>query len=304
MKQPATDSFFEFLLGHARGKGNPVILDGAVGTELDNRGMDTRSSLWSGVASLDRPGLLEEVHREYVDAGAQILTTATFRTTERAFLAAGRQADQWRVATREAVKIARRAASGRSIIAGSLAPLEDCFSPEMAPSGKEARDEHAKLCFELVNAGVDILWLETFGTLGELEAAISAAKDAGSSRDVRFGVSVTTDASGDLISGEPLQDAVILARSYGAVCFSINCIPPSHVDAALAHLLDCADLPVGVYANLGFAEGTQDWEGSAYLIPSTYARLAAGWVHAGVHLIGGCCGSTPAHIRALSSNFK
>ncbi|MCP4680104.1 MAG: homocysteine S-methyltransferase family protein [Deltaproteobacteria bacterium] len=295
MTHAETNSLLETLKNH------PVILDGAVGTELDNRGMDTRSTLWSGLASLKQPGLLEEVHREYVDAGAQILTTATFRTTERAFMAAGRPADQWRMAAREAVRIARRAATDRIIVAGCVAPLEDCFSPEMAPNGKEARNAHSKLCRELVSAGVDALWLETFGALGELEAAVSAAIDAGQSH--RFGVSVTTDASGDLISGESLMDAAELARSSGAVCFCINCIPPNHVEAALAKLVSRVDLPIGIYANLGFAEGTQDWKGSAHLSPPAYARLAAGWVHSGVRLIGGCCGSTPAHVSALSSYF-
>ncbi len=300
MTQSDTQSPFEVLLQRAQSKGRPVILDGAVGTELDNRGMDTRAPLWSGLAPLDHPSLLKEIHMEYASSGAEILTASTFRTTQRVYQRSNQPSNRWREAVWAAVSIARRAAGIDAVVAGSIAPLEDCFMPELAPSGREAEDAHSLLCRELVSAGVDILWLETFGTLGELKAAVSAAKGTGEPCGIPFAVSVTTNASGDLISKEPLQDAMAIACKQGAAAFSINCIPPRHVEPALSILIGKTDMPIGVYANLGFAEGNQDWEGGANLSPRAYAEQAAEWTRAGVSIIGGCCGSTPAHIKALS----
>jgi S-methylmethionine-dependent homocysteine/selenocysteine methylase len=288
----------------AKKRKKPIILDGAVGTELDNRGMETGSSLWSGLASLEHPDLLEAIHSDYVAAGAGLVTTATFRTTRRAFARENQPENRWRDAARRAVKIARKSAGTTAIVAGSVAPLEDCFSPGLAPFGRGAEQEHALLCNELVSAGVDVLWLETFGTLGEISAAASSARRAGEPEGVPFSVSVTTNKTGDLISGEPIIEAFKIARDQGAVAYCVNCVPPAHVDAALKRLLGRVDLPIGVYANLGFTEENQDWSGSAALSPEEYAELAGKWVEAGILLIGGCCGSSPAHIRALSSFFQ
>ncbi len=304
MHPSGAESLFEVLLRRVRDQGRPLILDGAVGTELDNRGADLHSELWSGAASLAEPRLLEKIHAEYVTSRAEVLTTSTFRTTRRAFQRAGEPEKRWREAVRSAVSVARRAAGDSVALAGSVAPLEDCFRPELAPEGDTAELEHAELCRELVEAGVDILWLETFGTLGELRAAIRAASEAGRPRGVPFAVSVTTDSSGNLISGEPLEAAIGLARERGAAAFSVNCIPPRHVEAALEILTAQEDLPFGVYANLGFAETNQDWQGSAHLTPEEYTVRIRAWHRAGASLVGGCCGSTPAHIRSIAQCFE
>ena len=273
----------------------PLILDGAVGTELTNRGADTHSPLWSGMAALSEPRLLREIHTDYVTAGAEVITANTFRTTRYAFQRAGVDGELWIEATTAAVQIARETAGSGVVVAGSIAPLEDCFSPEMAPSYHVAVKEHTALCRILVDAGVDVLWLETFGTLEELAAAVDAAKNIGDGA-VPFAVSVTTRANGALISGEPLVIAAQLASEKGAAAFSINCIPTSHVQMAMEILPRATTLPLGVYANLGVPEAAQDWKGSAYVAPDRYAELSKSWP---VSMVGGCCGSTPAHIEAL-----
>ena len=166
------------LLRRAAERRRPVILDAASGTALSNRGVDTRTPLWSGRAPLTHGRLLEQVHREHVGAGAEVVTACTFRTTRRAFRASGRPEGEWRLAAAEAVRIAREAAGDRALVVGSIAPLEDCWRPDRAPAGAAARAEHALLAAELVSAGVDALWLETFGSLGEVRAAAGAAADA------------------------------------------------------------------------------------------------------------------------------
>ena len=284
--------------------GRPLILDAATGTALDEAGIDTQSALWSGRAPLDHAELLRGIHREHAEAGADILTTCTFRTTRRAFRAAGRPEVEWRRAAAAAVSIAREAAGDRALVAGSIAPLEDCWRPELSPSGSAAVAEHVLLATELVSAGVDVLWLETFGTLGELEAASQAAGEAGALLGTGFAASVTTAEDGSLISGEPIEEAVALLRERGALLISVNCVPAWFVDRALDRMLGYAgDTPVGVYASLARAEPAQVWSGDAYLEPDDYADLAAGWAARGLCLVGACCGSTAEHVAALHARL-
>jgi homocysteine S-methyltransferase len=300
MSDDAQASRFHALLKSARSSERRVILDGALGTELDNRGADTSSPVWSGLAPLEHPELLASIHRDYALAGADIVTTCTFRTTAYAFETAGMKGSLWQKAASEAVAFARRAAGGEVLVAGSVGPLADCFSPALAPAGPSAEELHAPLMTLLIDAGVDVLWLETFGTLGELTAAMTVAKGLKAASATPFAVSVTTNRKGQLVSGEPLEEALHLAESFGAALFSVNCIPVAHIEAALSILEGCANIPLGVYANLGFAEATQDWAGSAHLQPEAYAEKASHWP---VSLVGGCCGTTPSHIEVLKERL-
>lgn len=292
---------FDQALRSTAASGRPLILDGALGTELDNRGADTSTPAWSGLAPLHHPEILAEIHREYVAAGASIIATCTWRTSKRAFDRAGLKGQKWREATAAAVAIARRSVAGSgTLVAGSVGPLEDCFQPSLAPSGPSAVAEHAMLMEVLVQEGVDLLWLETFGAVGELDAAMEAARGATADEDIPFMVSVTTSRDGNLISGGPLQQAAALAESRGAAAFCVNCIPPAHVEVALKRLREATTLPIGVYANLGVPEPSQDWIDSTHRSPGAYAELSRTWK---VDLIGACCGSTPAHIQALHDMY-
>jgi S-methylmethionine-dependent homocysteine/selenocysteine methylase len=291
-------------LRRAAAEGRPVFLDAAVGTAFSQAGVETDTALWSGLAPLEHRELLGRIHGEHVAAGADLLTTCTFRTTHRAFGAADRPRGEWRRAAAAAVSIAREVAGEQVLVAGSIAPLEDCWRTDLAPSGPAALAEHVLLASELVSAGVDLLWLETFGALGELEAAARAAGEAGSMLGIGFAASLTTNADGALLSGQPLEDAVTLLSDLGAEAISINCVPAWFVDRALDRLLASAgDTPVGVYASLAQAEPSQIWQGSAFLDPTDYAELASGWVQRGASLIGACCGSTAEHVAALRSRL-
>ena len=296
---------FRDALGAAVSGGRPLILDGAIGTEIDDRGADTGAPLWSGRAPLEQPALLEAIQAEYAEAGADLLTTCTFRTTRWTFASAGRPDGQWRDAARAAIDIARRAAKAAgALVLGSMGPLEDCYRPDLAPESREAEQEHFALASLLVGAGVDALLLETFPSAAEVLAAASAAARAGKREKVPFFASVVTRANGDLLSGEPLAETARALVGCGAIAVGINCVPPAFVDVALDVLLRENAAPVSVYANLGRAEERQGWAGDAYMNPEEYAALAQGWVKRGVSIIGSCCGSKPAHTAALAALFR
>ncbi len=277
-----------------------VILDGALGTELERRGVPTPGPLWSARALLDHPDVVREIHAEYVRAGAEVITANTFRTNERAVERAG-LAGQAESLTRRAVALARGACEGASQpvwVAGSISPVEDCFSPWLVPPDDALAREHALLAGWLAGAGVDLILVETMNTVREAAAATRAAVATGLPTLASF---VCRD-DGCLLSGEPLATAVAAVAPLGPVALLVNCIPAPRVAAALRELVAHSPLPVGAYGNLGPPVAAARWQLEATVGPAAYAALAREWAALGARIIGGCCGTTPAHIAALADS--
>jgi S-methylmethionine-dependent homocysteine/selenocysteine methylase len=276
----------------------PLLLDAAMGTQLQRRGADTRLPLWSARALVEAPALVLRVHCEEAGAGADILTANTFRTHRRTLQAAGlgdRSADL----TRLAASLAREAAreSGRAVfVAGSLAPLADCYRPDLVPEDAALEREHAEQAEALADAGVDLLLLETHNTVRELAAAARAARHTG----LPYIASVVTDGNGRLLSGESIARAVAAVTPLDPNGFGVNCVPASRLEADVARLSTAAaGQPVAAYGNLGLPADGSGWAFTEDLPPEDYALLAAGWLDAGASVIGGCCGTTPSHTSAL-----
>ncbi|MGH8104057.1 MAG: homocysteine S-methyltransferase family protein, partial [bacterium] len=153
-----------------------LILDGPMGTELQKRGVALPAPLWSAVALDSHPDLIVSIHQNYIRAGADIITTNTFRTAARTLQKVGRKADAARL-TRLAVQLAKKAreqaGKGRDVfIAGSMAPLEDCYSPHLSPFEEFAYDDHLDQGTHLADAGVDLILIETMNTILEARAAL------------------------------------------------------------------------------------------------------------------------------------
>lgn len=287
----------------------PLILDGAMGTELQRRGSDTGLPMWSANALFSKPALIQEIHEEYIAAGADIITTNTFRTTRRTMHRANLP-DRSRQLTERAVDLAMRArdhAQNSSIlIAGSIAPLEDCYRPDLVPPDQELRDEHEELAGTLATLGVDFLLLETMNTVREAYAAGRAAADTG----LEFIVSFVCDPKGRLLSGETLTEAIDSLVELRPTGFSVNCVSPRYLSGALreaasriTHSLPGACL--SVYGNVGNPESDlHGWEFTHDINEEQYAGHAASWADLGASIIGGCCGTTPAYIDAASKMLR
>ncbi len=273
----------------------PILMDGATGTELNRRGVDTALPLWSAAALLTAPEVLERIHVDYLDAGAEMVTANTFRTHARN-LAAGGLADQALELTRRAVEIARRAAGQRGWVAGSQAPLEDCYRPDLTPEESALGEEHAGMAKNLAEAGVDVILVETMPTIREAVAATRAAVATGTPTMVSF----ICDRNALLLSGESLVTAAKAVLEFGPAAVLVNCGPARWLADAVRVLREhCGGTPVGAYANIGEADPQQGWRNTSAADPSRYALYARDWIHAGARLIGGCCGTTPAHIDAI-----
>jgi S-methylmethionine-dependent homocysteine/selenocysteine methylase len=279
--------------------GPPLLLDGATGTELERRGVRCALPLWSAHALVHQPELVRRVHADYVAAGAELLTANTFRTQQRT-LDRGGAGPRAPELTALAVALARAAAAEAPrpvAVLGSAPPLEDCYSPRLVPDDAALAREHAGHCQNLAASGVDAILVETMNTLREARAALRAARATALPALASF----VCGSGARLLSGEPLGEAVALARDEGAVAVLVNCLPIRDVPACLP-VLSAGPLPFGAYANLGAPE-PEGWRRDDRP-PEEFAEAARGWLDAGAVVVGGCCGTTPAHIAALAQLLR
>lgn len=278
-----------------------LILDGATGTELDRRGVDVTLPLWSARALVDAPEVLEEVHADYLRAGADVIVTNTFRTHERSLARAGLPGESGTL-TRKAVEIADRARSAvrpEAMVFGSVSPLEDCYRPELTPDRSACTEEHTRMIVDLLEAGVDHVLIETMSSARESMAAVEVAREHAPDR---WSVSFCLDiegAPGRLIDGTPLVD--LLPELEGARYIGVNCVPAMSL---IDHLQTIRDqVPEGAalaaYGNVGIPDDVRGWINTDAVDPERYAGLVADWLSMGVELVGGCCGTSPDTIRSI-----
>jgi S-methylmethionine-dependent homocysteine/selenocysteine methylase len=284
----------------------PVLLDGGMATELQRHGTPM-SPPWLTSEPLRTPAgraLLTRVHADYIRAGAEVVTANTFRTNLRALRragldrhAAGRMVSDAVAAARQARELA---GAGSVRVAGSIAPVEDCYQPALVPPVAELRAEHDWLARSLADAGVDLVLIETMNSLAEAEVAVEAVVRIGLPAWVSF---VCTD-GGRLLSGTDLGVAARRVAAAGAAAVLVNCTAVDRLGECLARLRAVAAGPIGVYPNIEDRSAVPDWTHVEHRLPTGYgsadlARLAEDWLADGVGIIGGCCGSTPAHIAAV-----
>jgi len=206
--------------------------------------------------------------------------------------------------TFEAVALARGAIlrSGTRAhirIAGSIAPVEDCYSPELVPDDAAIRREHQILAGNLADAGVDLMLCETHNTVREAVAAAQAAQATG----LPLWVSFTLGADHALLSGEALHDAAQAVLPYKPEAILVNCIPVAHVSGALRLLGQGVPpgMTIGAYGNVGHVDPTVGWTLTDAVTPHAYAEASREWRQLGATIIGGCCGTMPAHIQAVAT---
>ena len=271
-----------------------------MGTELERRGVSTRLPLWSARALLEAPGVVSAIHRDDVAAGADILTANTFRTHRRTLAKegmGGRAAEL----TRTAVALAREAArdAGRRVfVVGSLAPLEDCYRPDLVPDEDALEKEHGAQAAAFSSADVDAIFVETQNTVRELVAAVRAAQATG----LPVIASMVTDGEGHLLSGEQIEEAARALEPLRPDVLSINCVPAGRLAGDLRRLARSAPkVPLAAYGNLGPPTGEGGTIFAFDVPPARYAEFAREWLSVGARIIGGCCGTTSAHTAALRS---
>lgn len=266
-----------------------TLLDGPMGTELHARGVATPLPGWSAHALTEAPDVVAAIHRDYAAAGARVHTADTFRTKHRTF------PGTWAELTRTAVQICRHAVPASQRVAGSIAPLEDCYRPDLSPA--EPRAEHRELAVVLAASGCDVLLCETFPHVGEACIAVEEAVGTG----VETWVSFTAGPDANLLTARDIERGAREAVKRGARAVLVNCVPAAKMLPFVERLADIG-VPFGGYANAGSPDDRIGWK-SALQGPELYADLAQTWVNAGATLIGACCGTRAAHIAELARRF-
>ncbi len=265
--------------------------DGATGTLLMERSV-SRERCFEEL-NLVKPDLIRSVHQEYLAAGAQLLETNSFGANRHLLARHGLEAHVENI-NKAAALLAREAAGASAWIAGSVGPLG--LSPDrLNEAGVDAEALFAEQISALLEGGVDLLFLETFAAFSEMQIALRVAKRL-SQRPVICSFASTPE--GTLAGGMPLLEAFRALQSEGADIVGLNC---GHGPQAMLRIVSAlpANLPLAVFANAGyprFSEGRFQYDTT----PEYFARIGVELARQGAKLVGGCCGTTPAHIAALA----
>jgi methionine synthase / methylenetetrahydrofolate reductase(NADPH) len=283
-----------------------VLCDGAMGTSLYARGVFINRCY--DELNLSQPELVRTIHEEYLQAGAEIIETNTFGANALRLQRYG-LADKVIEINRAGVEIARKAISqradkqsGKVWIAGAVGPLGARLEPLGKIGLEEAQAAFAEQIRGLAEAGVDLLVLETVSALNEAEQAILAAKSTAPSLPIL--VMVTVDEDANCLDGSSPETAAARLTEWGADAIGCNCsVGPATVLTAIERMAAVTRLPLVAMPNAGMPRAV-DGRNIYLCSPEYMASFARKFLKAGAQFIGGCCGTTPNHIRAMKSALR
>lgn len=277
------------------------FLAGATGTEILRRGFPTKLPLWSAQVLFDKPELLSQIYLDYINAGADIITTNTFRTQRHTLSKAGLAAETERI-NRLAVDIAvnsrAKAHTNRPIyIAGCMTTLEDCYRPDLIPNLDTLKKEHTEQAKLLASTPIDFFLLETFNSITEAIVAAEAVHSTGKPLMVSF----TANSQGDILNGDQWDTAIKQLNNYSLLAILVNCVPGHTATKALEKIKNCTSLPFGAYGNgAGEIDNENGWKFTTTDQINDYLQHCRCWVDLGATIIGGCCGTNHEYTRAYS----
>jgi len=284
----------------------PVLADGAMGTVLYSRGVFINRCF--DELNLSDPAMILAVHEEYLQAGAEILETNTFGANRFRLSRHGLSAKVAEI-NAAGVKLAKQAVAhlkekqaGEAWVAGSVGPLGVRLEPLGKTGLDEARAAFAEQIRALADAGADLLIIETMPALNEAREALLAAEET--APDLPVLVMVTVDDDSNCLDGSSPQQAAALLTEWGASAIGVNCSTgPTTVLTAIEAMRSATTLPIAAMPNAGMPRAVEGR--NIYLCSPEYmASFARKAIAAGAQVVGGCCGTTPNHIRAMRSAMR
>lgn len=299
-------------------RNSPTILDGGMGRQLARIGAPFRLPEWSGLALIETPHLVRKAHEQFIESGAEIITTNSYSIVPHQIGEARFAADGLELADR-AGRVAREAADAAPHpvrVAGSIPPLFESYRPSQFDAGRAP--EIVRVLVEGLAPHVDLWLVETQSLIAEVKTDIAALAGTGKPIWVSY---TLKDEKGraepaEIRSGESVAAATAAAVAGGASAVLFNCSQPEAMLAAVREAraelarLGRDDVDVGVYANAFEPEAPSDTpyaaisEIRADLDPARYRGFAESWASAGATIIGGCCGIGPEHIHAVKERFR
>ncbi|MGO4880856.1 MAG: bifunctional homocysteine S-methyltransferase/methylenetetrahydrofolate reductase [Bryobacteraceae bacterium] len=277
-----------------------MVADGAMGTMLYARGVFINRCF--DELNISTPDMVRQIHQEYVKAGAEILETNTFGAN-RMRLGAFGFAEKLRAINQAGVRLAREAAREHAFVAGAIGPLGAHIEPLGPTSFAEARAIFREQAQTLLEAGVDLLILETFGYLDEMREALFAAREA-AGPDMTIVAQVTIDDNGNLPDGTETEVFARALNEWPADVVGVNCsVGPKTMLETVERMMAFCAKPVSAMPNAGVPVRVEGR--NLYLCSPEYmAQYARRLLWAGVRIVGGCCGTTPEHIKLIHAEAR
>ena len=277
----------------------PLILDGAMGTELKNRGIDIPLPIWSADANLVHPEVVETIHSDYISAGADIITTNTFRTTTWTYRRAGytpiKAKERARDSLLKAVECAQNASNKTVQIAGSITAVEDCYSPEKFPGKTVTEDTYGETLEWMRDGGVDLILFETMGNIHE----VTLAMDMTQYLPIPLWLSLIMKDSGRILDGTPIQDLLSMIHEFKVDCLLTNCNQLEKTLSSIDQFNSAWKGEWGAYPNLGCTDYENDY--FDIIDESNFNDGMKSILNKDPDVIGVCCGSRPHHVKLLKS---
>jgi homocysteine S-methyltransferase len=277
-----------------------VVCDGAMGTMLYGRGVFLNRCF--DELNLSNPALVRGVHAEYLDAGVDVIETNTFGAHRFKLGPHGLEAHVRKI-NREGARLAREAAAGRGLVAGAIGPIGKPLAPIGNISFEDAKEAYREQVEGLLEGGVDLLMIETMPALDQARAAHEAIRAL--TPDLPVVVSLTFNEEGTTLYGDTPEDAVRTLEGWGVPVLGANCSQgPQAMLSTIQRMAAVATrAKISAMPNAG-APALVDGRYVYLCTPEYMASYARRFISAGAHLVGGCCGTTPAHIKNLVRSVR
>ncbi|NUW31362.1 homocysteine S-methyltransferase [Nonomuraea sp. SMC257] len=285
-----------------------LVLDGGLATHLETLGADLSDELWSARLLMEDPDLIRRVHADYFAAGANVATTASYQASIPGFLRRGASVAQAERLIRLSVELAAQARdeAGGGLVAASVGPYGACLANGAEYTGDYDLGEEGLLAWHrprweiLASAGADLLACETIPSYAEARALARLLKET---PGLKAWVSFSCRDGEHISDGTPIREAAALfTGDPQVVAVGANCTAPRHVPGVIASL--SGGLPVVVYPNSGETWDAANRRWLGLTDPVEYGQAAKEWERAGASLIGGCCRTTPDHIRQIRTHLS
>lgn len=271
---------------------NIVVFDGGLGTELYSRGVFINKSF--DELNLTNPALVTDVHRSYIDAGADVIETNTF-AANRIKLRQHGLVEQLAAINEQGARIAREAAGG-AYVAGAIGPLGIRIEPWGPTSLEEARESFVEQAAALAAGGIDLFILETFSDLPEIRCAIEAVRSVSGLPII---AQMTLEEDGSSLEGVAPEDFAAKLEAYGADVIGVNCsVGPHAMLDAVEKMATATGKRLSAQPNAGTPRNI-DGRNIYLCSPEYMATYARRFIQAGARIVGGCCGTAPEHIAAI-----
>ena len=276
-----------------------IILDGAMGTELERLGVSLTLPIWSADANLDHPDIVKKIHQNYMAKGVDIITTNTFRSTTWTYRLAGytpaNAKERAKNSFFKAIECAHGASQGSVSIAGSVTSLEDCYLPENFPGRGLAQDIYGEIIEWFNDTDIDIILFETMGNIEEIEIAMQMSQKA----NKKVWLSIIMKDGDHLLDGTPVQNFFEVLNKFKIDCLLNNCNQVETTIDSLNNIKSGWKGMWGVYPNLGLIDYGNDYFQT--LDDDNFKSNMTSILSLEPNVVGICCGSTPGHISTLKS---